>query len=227
MLVVTALFSAGLEALAAYLGNHMANRLISELARRIFRHVLNLPLRYLQKWQVGETLARISEIDTVRGFLTGTVSGIALDVVFAITYIAALLSISPFLTSIVLIVLPLQIAAFAVVGPAVRRRMQESFLAGSRHQSRLVEAFGNAITVKALACEDVQVERFQETLSWSLLTGFRVAKLHSDLKILRLDEVLAHAISGFMPIAVRSMISRKANDELILVTCGIADSHSL
>ena len=74
--------------------------------------------------------------------------------------------------------LPLQIAAFAVVGPGVRRRMQESFLAGSRHQSRLVEAFGNAITVKALACEDVQVERFQETLSWSLLTGFRVAKLH-------------------------------------------------
>ena len=108
VLVVTALFSAGLEALAAYLGNHMANRLISELARRIFRHVLNLPLRYLQKWQVGETLARISEIDTVRGFLTGTVSGIALDVVFAITYIAALLSISPFLTSIVLIVLPLR-----------------------------------------------------------------------------------------------------------------------
>ena len=36
-----------------------------------------------------------------------------------------------------------------------------------------------------------------------------------------------HAISGFSPIAVRSITSRSANDELIFVTCGIADSHSL
>ena len=36
-----------------------------------------------------------------------------------------------------------------------------------------------------------------------------------------------HASSGFMPKAVRSMTSRKANEELIFVTCGIAESHSL
>lgn len=178
VLVLATLFSTCLGALSAYLGNHMANRLIAELARRIFDHVLNLPLRYLQKWQVGEALARIDEIDTVRGFLTGTISGIVLDVMFAVIYIGALLSISPFLTMIVLIMLPLQIAAFGAIGPFIRRRMQESFLAGSRHQSRLVEAFANAVTVKALASEDVQVERFQETLTGNLFTGFRVAKLN-------------------------------------------------
>ena len=36
-----------------------------------------------------------------------------------------------------------------------------------------------------------------------------------------------HAISGFMPIAVRSITSRNAKEELILVTCGIVESHSL
>jgi antitoxin Phd len=36
-----------------------------------------------------------------------------------------------------------------------------------------------------------------------------------------------HAISGFSPSAVRSITSRSANDELIFVTCGIADSHCL
>ncbi|TGQ36548.1 peptidase domain-containing ABC transporter [Mesorhizobium sp. M00.F.Ca.ET.216.01.1.1] len=178
ILALTTLFSAGLDALAAFLGNHMSNRLTAELAHRIFRHVLNLPLRYLQQWQVGETLARIQEIDTVRGFLTGTVSGIALDILFAVIYIGALLSISPFLTLIVLVMLPLQIVVFGLIGPFVRRRMQESFLAGSHHQSRLVEAFANAATVKALTSEGVQVERFQETLNTSLLAGFRVAKLN-------------------------------------------------
>ncbi|RWM10839.1 MAG: hypothetical protein E5X80_18275 [Mesorhizobium sp.] len=46
VLVLATLFSACLGALSAYLGNHMANRLIAELARRIFDHVLNLRLRY-------------------------------------------------------------------------------------------------------------------------------------------------------------------------------------
>lgn len=178
ILVLTALFSAGLDALASYLGNHMAIRLTGELARRIFDHVLHLPLRHLQRWQVGETLTRIGEIDTVRAFLTGTVSGIVLDVLFAIIYIIALLSISPFLTAIVLIMLPLQIIAFGIIGPFIRQRMQASFFAESRHQSRLVEGLANIVTVKALASENVHVDRFQQTLAESLRTGFRVSKLH-------------------------------------------------
>ncbi|TGQ52309.1 peptidase domain-containing ABC transporter [Mesorhizobium sp. M1C.F.Ca.ET.193.01.1.1] len=177
VLMVATLFSACLDALSTFLGNNVGNRLTAELGRRIYHHVLNLPLGYLQRWQVGETLTRIGEIDTVRAFLTSTVSGVILDVLFALVYVFALLSISPFLTIIVLIMLPLQIIAFALTGPFLRNRMQESFLASSRHQSRLVEAFGNAVTVKALACEDVHVARFQQTLNASLLSGFLVVKL--------------------------------------------------
>lgn len=178
ILIATTVFSATLSALAAYLGTHMGNRLVTELARRIYSHVLELPLRFLQRWPVGETLARIGEIDTVRAFLTGTVMGIALDALFAVIYLAAMLAISPLLTMIVLITLPLEIATFSAMGPFIRRRMQEAFLAGSRHQARLVEAFGNDTTVKALASEQLQVERFQETLRDSIAKGFRVTKLN-------------------------------------------------
>ena len=178
ILVLATLFSASLDAIAGYLGNHMAIRLTGELGERIFRHVFNLPLRYLQRWQVGETLTRIGEIDTVRGFLTGTVSAIALDVAFAIVYIAALLSISPVLTLIVVIMLPLQVIAFGIIGPFVRQRMQTAFLAQSRHQSRLVESLGNIVTAKALGSEGVHVDRLQKTLTESLAAEFRVSKLH-------------------------------------------------
>lgn len=178
ILAVSTVFSAGLDAIAGYLGAHMANRLIAELARRIFQHVLALPLRFLERWHVGETLSRIAEIDTVRGFLTGTVTGFALDAVFALTYVLALLTISPFLTAIVLVLLPLQVIVFTTIGPFIRRRMQEAFLAGARHQSRLVEGFGNATTLKALASEKRQAERFEETLVDSLRTEFRVTKLN-------------------------------------------------
>lgn len=178
ILAVSTLFSAGLDAIGDYLGAHMANRLIAELARRIFHHVLALPLRFLERWHVGETLSRISEIDTVRSFLTGTVTGFALDALFALIYVAALFVISPFLTMIVLIVLPLQIVAFGILGPFIRQRLQESFQAGARHQSRLVEGLGNAATLKALVLETKQAERFQETLTASLAAGFRVTKIN-------------------------------------------------
>ncbi|WP_246810937.1 peptidase domain-containing ABC transporter [Ensifer sp. ENS09] len=178
VLVLVTLMSATLQAMSAYLGNHMGNRLVAEMAGRIFRHVLGLPLQFLQRWQVGETLARMGEINTVRAFLTGTMSGYVLDVLFAAIYIGALLSISPLLTTVVLVMLPLQMVAFGVLGPFLRRRMQVAFLAGARHQSRLVETFANVVTVKAMASERRQAERFQETLEDSLTAGFRVAKLN-------------------------------------------------
>jgi hypothetical protein len=43
----------------------------------------------------------------------------------------------------------------------------------------------------------------------------------------KLNTASPHTISGFSPSAVRSITSRSAKDELILVTCGMADSHSL
>ena len=101
-----------------------------------------------------------------------------LDLLFAGIYLAALLSISPFLTLIVVIMLPLQMAAFGIIGPFLRQRMQDAFQASSRHQSRLVETLGDMVTVKAQATEQIQVDRFQETLGTTLFLGFRVTKLN-------------------------------------------------
>ena len=144
----------------------------------------------LQRWQIGETLARIGEMHTVRGFLTGSVSGIALDALFAAVYVGALIAISPLLTVVVMIILPLQIAASGIVGPLLRKRLQDSFEANSRHQSRLVEAFGNAMTVKALAAEDLQAARFQQTLAGSLSASFRVTRVKIAVGVV--DHILAN-----------------------------------
>jgi subfamily B ATP-binding cassette protein HlyB/CyaB len=177
VLLATLLFVATLTALISYLGNHMTNRLIADLGGRIFRHVLSLPLPNLQRWPVGETLARIGETDTARSFLTGTMSTAVLDLVFSIIYICALLAISPSLTVVVLLSIPLQMIVFAIIGPFLRQRMQKAFLANSHHQSRLVEAFNNITVIKALAGEERYVSRFEKTLDKGLEASFSVAKL--------------------------------------------------
>ena len=109
---------------------------------------------------------------------------------FAAVYVGALIAISPLLTVVVMIILPLQIAASGIIGPLLRKRLQEFFEANSRHQSRLVEAFGNAMTVKALAAEDLQAARFQQTLAGSLSAGFRVTRIKIAAGVV--DHILAN-----------------------------------
>ncbi|TCM78450.1 peptidase domain-containing ABC transporter [Rhizobium sp. BK068] len=177
ILVATTIFVAILDIIVGYLSAFVANQLTAEFARRILNHVLNLRLSFLQRWQVGETLARIGEIDVVRAFLTTTVSGVVLDVLFALVYVGALLSISPLLTLIVVVALPLQAAGFAIFGPFIRKRMQDTFLAETVYQSRLVEVIGNLVTVKAMSSEAAHEDALHAALSDGLARRFDTTKL--------------------------------------------------
>jgi ATP-binding cassette, subfamily B, bacterial HlyB/CyaB len=170
-------FSTALGALSSLLGTQVANKLTHVLGGRIFSHTLSLPAFFLQRFQVGEMLARIGEIDNVRNFLTSTVLELILDLLFTLVYIVALYSLSPFLTLILLVMLPLQMLSFAVFGPFIRKRMQDSFSAGANLQSRQVEAFGNPITVKSLAAEAFHSQRVTDALGKSLSAGWQVTKI--------------------------------------------------
>ncbi|WP_026088246.1 ABC transporter transmembrane domain-containing protein [Bartonella rattaustraliani] len=125
-------FSTALSTLSGYLGAYLANRLTLEFGQRIYNHLLSLSLPVLRHWQMGELFSHIIEVDTIRGFLTGTIAKTVLNVLFAIIYLAALFSINPKLTFIVLIILPLQMGSLASVGPFLRRQLRRAFHPASR-----------------------------------------------------------------------------------------------
>ena len=189
VLIGAIVFSVSLSILSGLLGTLTANRLTSDLGRRIYDHSLKLPLVCTQHFQVGELLARLGEINTVRAFLTGTIADLILDLLFVAIYLSALLSLSPFLTLIVVIFLPLQMLAFGLIGPFLRARMQDSFQASAHHQSRTVEAYGNPTTIKAMGAEDVHQQRVSNSLNNSLFQSWRVAKF--NIANTAIGEVLA------------------------------------
>lgn len=178
LLTLVAIFQGSFKAVSVYLGGDLVNRLTREFSNRIYQHVLHLPLRTLQTWQAGELFARMREIEVVRRFLTGTVSGVVIDILFSFIYLAALFSISPSLTLIIVVLLPSQMVAMAVVGPFLRRRLKQSFVANSAHQSRMIETFRNAETVKAQAAENRYVRRLDATMAASLALSFKITRLH-------------------------------------------------
>lgn len=175
---VVSLFQMGFEVLSSLLGILTANKVTREFGSRIFDHLFKLPFSHFRKWSVGETMARVSETDTIRNFLVGTTTGVFLDLLFVVIYIGVLLSLSVPLTMIVLIALPLQALVYFAFGPFLRQRLRVQFDAGAKHQTQMVENISGIAAVKALSAEGKMLERLDQTLGNSLFASYRVGVLN-------------------------------------------------
>ena len=77
--------------------------------------------------RVGDSVARVRELENIRSFLTGNALTVVLDVFFSIIFIAVMLFYSVPLTLIVLTSLPLYVGLSLLVVPVLRRRLDEKF----------------------------------------------------------------------------------------------------
>lgn len=51
-----------------YVFTHTTNRIDVILNYRLFKHLFALPLKYFESRRVGETVARVRELDSIRNF---------------------------------------------------------------------------------------------------------------------------------------------------------------
>ncbi|MBR4341266.1 MAG: type I secretion system permease/ATPase, partial [Lachnospiraceae bacterium] len=136
-----------------YVFTHTTNRIDVMLSYRLFRHLFALPLKYFESRRVGETVARVRELDSIRNFLTGTPLSSMIDLIFIIVYIVVLFCYSKMLTVIVLCSIPVYAVLSAVVTPLFKKRLDEKFETGANTQSFLVESITGVQTVKSYALE--------------------------------------------------------------------------
>jgi len=74
-----AAFETILGILRTYLFAHTTNRIDVELGARLFRHLLALPLAYFQARRVGDSVARVRELENIRNFLTSSALTLVID----------------------------------------------------------------------------------------------------------------------------------------------------
>ena len=120
-LVVVTLFEIILNALRTYLLSHTANRIDLMLGVQLFKHLMALPLSYFENRQIGDTIARMRELETVRQFITGSGIMLFLDLFCLVVFIAVMFLFSPFLSLIVLVALALSLLCFIFHHPIVTR----------------------------------------------------------------------------------------------------------
>lgn len=176
-LVAIALFEVVLGALRTHLFSHTTNRIDVELGARLFRHLLALPIGYFQARRVGDSVARVRELENIRNFLTSSGLTLVIDLFFTLVFVAALFFYSPLLTWIVLASLPVYVAISAGVTPLFRRYLDDKFARGAENQAFLVESVTAVETLKAMAIEPQMQQRWEEQLAAYVAASFRVLNL--------------------------------------------------
>jgi subfamily B ATP-binding cassette protein HlyB/CyaB len=172
-------FEAILGTLRTYLFAHTTNRIDVELGARLFRHLLALPIAYFQARRVGDSVARVRELENIRQFLTSSALTLVIDLFFTFVFIAVMYYYAPQLTFVVLGAFPIYIAISVGATPAFRRRLDEKFRRGAENQAFLVESVTGVETLKAMAVEPQMQRRWEEQLAGYVAASFRVISLNN------------------------------------------------
>jgi subfamily B ATP-binding cassette protein HlyB/CyaB len=176
-LLVVVIFEVTLTGLRSFVFAHTTSRIDVELGARLFRHLLHLPLSYFQARRVGDSVARVRELENIRNFLTSNALTLVLDLLFSVVFIAVMLYYSIWLTLIVLVSLPCYALLSAFCIPILRSILQEKFNRGAENHSFLVEALSGIGTVKAMAVEPQLTRRWDNQLAAYVATSFRATTI--------------------------------------------------
>ena len=126
---------------------------------------------------MGDSVARVRELENIRSFLTGNALTVLLDVLFSVIFIAVMMFYSVPLTLIVLVSMPLYFGLSLAIVPILRQRLDVKFARGAENQSMLVETITGIQTVKASALEPSLAKRWDNQLAAYVSASFKTQNL--------------------------------------------------
>ena len=175
MLIGSSVISNILNLIRTFLFTDTTNRIDIATSGNILTHLFKLPLGYFDRRPVGEISTRLSELGSIRGFLTGTALTLVLDVIFGTIYFFVLISYSGLLTAVSLSVIPLYLAMVYIVAPVIKRQLRIAAEANASASALMVESLTGIQTVKAQHAETTLRWRWQQRYARFISSNFRTA----------------------------------------------------
>ncbi len=179
--VVVTVFDFIINLIRNYIFVHTTSKIDAKLGAKLFYHLLALPSAYFEKRKVGNIIARVRELDTIREFIANKSVSVILDVLFSGVFVAVMLLYSVKLTLIVLAFVALIALIYFFITPQLRKRLEEKFQMGAQSNSYLVESVTGIQTVKSLALEGSMQRKWEDYLAKYVNAGFHLSNLSNTL----------------------------------------------
>lgn len=173
-LIIITVFETVLSLSRNYVFAHTTSRIDVILSCKVFRHLFHLPLRYFESHRVGDTIARVKELETIRRFLTGLPMSTLLDAVFIVVYLVFMFFYSTKLTLLTIASLPVLALISILATPVLKGHIDEKFRCGAESQSYLVEAVNGVQTIKSFAVEPIVGKKWEGLLANYTKASFKM-----------------------------------------------------
>ena len=173
--IVVAVFELLLNLSRNYIFIHTTNKIDAKLGSKLFKHLFQLYYVYFEKRQVGNIIARVRELDSIREFITNKSVSVVIDSFFSLVFVGIMLLYSVKLTLVSLGFLGIIAVIYLLITPELRARLEEKFQMGAHSNSYLVEAVTGVQTVKALAIEGSMIKKWENKLAKYIKSSFNLA----------------------------------------------------
>ena len=148
----------------AYILAGVVQRSMYSLRDQVERKLNRLPLRYVDAQPRGDLLSRVTnDIDNLSQSLQQTISQILVSTLTLIGVVVMMLTISPWLTVVALITVPLSIVAMKKIGGRARPRYMAQWGHTGALNSQVEEAFTGHAIVKSFGRRKEVAQAFDET----------------------------------------------------------------
>ena len=182
-----ALLLAVTTGLRLYFTYKLGERIIADLRQDVFRHILGLDLGKFRELKTGEVLSRLTTDMTIVESAVGIILPGALRNALTLAgALAWMVVLSPNLTGLILVLIPLLLTPLFLVGRRIQRlsvRAQDRFAEAVGHAGEGLEAID---TIQAFGQEELVSGRFDAAIERAFLASrarLRVSGLMSGLMI--------------------------------------------
>ena len=149
-----------------------------DLRNDLFRHLEKQPAAYYQEHRTGDIMARMTnDLNAVRMLLGPAIMYSANTVLFSLGAVFFLLRISPFLTLVALVPLPLASILVQAMGSKIHERFERIQAMFSDISAQAQENFSGARLVRAFAQEEAQIAAFEKSNQEYIRRGLRLVQL--------------------------------------------------
>jgi len=179
--VAVALFDFIINLVRNYIFVHTTSKIDAKLGAKLFYHLLALPIAYFEKRKVGNIIARVRELDTIREFIANKSISVILDVLFSGVFVAVMLMYSVKLTMLVVAFVSVIGILYFFITPQLRKRLEEKFQMGAQSNAYLVESVTGVQTVKSLALEGSMQRKWEDYLAKYISSSFHLSNLSNVL----------------------------------------------
>ncbi|ANQ53262.1 multidrug ABC transporter ATP-binding protein [Thermosipho affectus] len=157
----------GLFALFMYIQQYImagvSQKVVKKLRTEVMEKLSKLPLRFYDSRTHGEILSRVTnDVDLISNTLNQSLTQLITSIVTIVGVIIMMLTISPLLTLVTMVTLPISISLIVLIVKKSQKyfKNQQKFLGNVN--GHVEEMFGGLIVVKGYNMEEESIKRFEE-----------------------------------------------------------------